>query len=209
MKYARNRGMRTNIFRKFLFEILYVPRKFKNEYPEMEKLFKVSPDPWNFKNSKYESKRFDLMERFVHKVKHDKILEIGCAEGDFTKILSKLSKNVLAVDISKTAVGRAEKICPGVQFLITDFTEAGFCSGRKFDLTIASEVFYYVSEGKLFMFLRRINTKYLLMTNAWTVFRCIEKIIERCGYRKIEDKFLFRLEYLNLKGTHISLWRKL
>lgn len=207
--FVKNKYMGINIFKKYLLESIYSPKKFKNEYAKMDKLFEISPDSWNFQKSKYEANRFKLMKSFVESIKPNTVLEIGCAEGDFTKILSGICRNLLATDISRIALDRAKKVNPGVKFILSDFTEDKSLLSKSFDLVVASEVLYYVPEPKLFNFLRGIKTKHLLTSNAWIVFRRVEKIIARCGYVKIDNKFLFRMEGLNPKGTNISLWRKL
>ncbi|MDB5461458.1 MAG: hypothetical protein JWO72_3199, partial [Caulobacteraceae bacterium] len=73
------------------------------------------------------------------------VLELGCAEGHFTRLLAPTSKRVLAMDISQTAVARARQRCrdlPNTDFRCLDLAREPLPG--TFDLVVCSEVLYYL-----------------------------------------------------------------
>src|SRR5258707_8849986 len=79
-------------------------------------------DPWNYTNCPEETERFGSALKMLDAVRRDEVFEcafeIGCAEGIFTSMLAPRCKSLLAVDVSKEALGRAIKRCAanGVKF---------------------------------------------------------------------------------------------
>lgn len=125
-------------------EMFYRPRWYRDSQDDLERLFQWSEDPWNFENSRYERERLQFLLQIVQQYPHDTVLEVGCAEGLFTSELSKISKEVVAIDVSPTALVRSKQRCPDVTFLHTSLEN--FSSDRKYDLVICSETLYYISD---------------------------------------------------------------
>lgn len=98
-------------------------------------------DPWNFRTSPHELKRFKTMLDFLDAIPHASILEVGCAEGFFTKMLLKKCDDVTAIDISDIALDRAKRYAPQASYIKSSLEEFG--TGKKFDVIICSEVIYY------------------------------------------------------------------
>ena len=76
-----------------------------------------------------------------------RVLELGCAEGLFTEMLSEKADDILAVDISDRALKRASARCAGfenVKFEQHDIAQ-GIHEGV-FDLIICSELLYYLRD---------------------------------------------------------------
>lgn len=72
-------------------------------------------------------------------------MEIACSEGVFTDILAPRVDNLMGVDISPTAIDRAQKRCQKwkhVQFMQLDLMQDPL-PGR-FDLIVCSEVLYFM-----------------------------------------------------------------
>jgi len=83
---------------------------FGKSKKEFEELF-TTEDPWILSN-KVEQLRYKLTLEIINKNREqqkDNILELGCAEGNFTELLSSSGYNVTAVDISEKAINRAKK----------------------------------------------------------------------------------------------------
>ena len=125
-------------------ELFYRPAWYSDGEDDFERLFKWSDDPWNFQQSRYERERLQFLLQIVQQYPHASILEIGCAEGLFTSELSKISKEVVAIDVSPTALVRSKQRCPDVTFLHTSLEN--FSSDRKYDMVICSETLYYISD---------------------------------------------------------------
>jgi len=195
-------------FKKSFLTILDSPHLFSGDLEKFEKLFRQNQDPWNFNSSAYEKKRFSMIMEFVGPIKPQSILELGCAEGHLTKYLWHVCHNIEAVDISKTAIQRVEKIVPGVKFILGDFTKMNF--PKKFSLIVASEVLYYLKEREIIRFFENCQTDYLLTANFWNLFKKKENLIRKYHFKKIKDRWVFHFEFgfPFPKITHICLWKK-
>lgn len=117
---------------------------YSNDHAELERIFRTLKDPWNFESSPYEQERLMLLLQEVKGCPHDSILEVGCAEGVFTSMLSTLSSRVVGIDVSPTAVARARERCPDHTFFATSLES--FESDEKFDLVICAETLYYIED---------------------------------------------------------------
>ena len=73
-------------------------------------------------------------------------LEIGCGEGYGARLLAQVATEVLAIDISGTAIRRAKRLhraCQNLTFERADFLTAPLTSSA-YDLVYCSEVLYYL-----------------------------------------------------------------
>jgi 2-polyprenyl-3-methyl-5-hydroxy-6-metoxy-1,4-benzoquinol methylase len=80
----------------------------------------------------------------VKKYPHDSILEVGCAEGFFTGMLAKHSRDIDAIDVSPTAITRAKERYPEPRFVAASLDD--FRPGRTYDLVICAETLYYIKD---------------------------------------------------------------
>ncbi len=117
---------------------------FPDNYDELEHLFRWSRDPWHFETSAYERERLVSLFETVQQYPHERILEIGCAEGVFTSRLSQISNDVVAIDVSPTALARARERCTNATFIHSSLEE--FRCDRRFDLVVCAETLYYVKD---------------------------------------------------------------
>jgi len=112
-----------------------------------EKTFE-NTDPWGFESWEYEKRKYHEQVLLLGERKFDKVLEIGCAEGVFTEQLSALAREVVGLDIAKLAVKRARQRLRGLSGVRV---ERGSITNHPltpdYDLIVASEVLYYLSEG--------------------------------------------------------------
>ncbi len=114
----------------------------------VKRLFAEREDPFGF-NRDLEQFRFrramDLLA-FVHpEAKFHRALEIGCAEGMFTRILTKRCESLVAVDLSDIAVDRARRACSdlsNIQFAEWDLRKDPL--DGQFDLIVATGVLEYI-----------------------------------------------------------------
>jgi glycosyltransferase involved in cell wall biosynthesis/peptidoglycan/xylan/chitin deacetylase (PgdA/CDA1 family) len=72
--------------------------------------FFAEPDPWDY-GCDYEQSKYRRTLDLLPSGSLDRVVELGCAEGMFTKELAKRAKTLLAVDISDTALNRAREQC--------------------------------------------------------------------------------------------------
>jgi len=125
-------------------ELFYRPTWYSDSQDDFERLFLWSDDPWNFQSSRYEKDRLEFLLQIINNYPCDSILEVGCAEGIFTTHLQNIARQVVAIDISPTALSRARQRCPGTSFSQKDLRD--FTSITRFDLVICSETLYYMKD---------------------------------------------------------------
>jgi peptidoglycan/xylan/chitin deacetylase (PgdA/CDA1 family)/SAM-dependent methyltransferase len=102
-------------------------------------------DPWDYGNSAYERWKFDQTLSLLPTRRFARALELGCAEGHFTSRLAPLVGQLIAIDISPTAIDRARRRCAGldnVQCQVLNL--AGDPLPSKLDLIVCSEVLFYL-----------------------------------------------------------------
>jgi SAM-dependent methyltransferase len=86
-------------------------------------------------------------------------LELGCAEGAFTELLSDKCRNLLAVDLCSTALARARTRCgakPNVRFEQWDLRQWPERPAERHDLIVAVHVLEYIRSPRA---LRRIRSQ--------------------------------------------------
>jgi trans-aconitate methyltransferase len=107
------------------------------------------PDPWKL-DSAPERTRFAETNRHLRQVFGDgvgSLLEIGCGEGLQTEALTGVSRSVTGIDVSPTAIGRARRRLPGVEFAVGDLLSQPWPpEPPRFDVVVACEVLYYLSD---------------------------------------------------------------
>jgi peptidoglycan/xylan/chitin deacetylase (PgdA/CDA1 family) len=107
------------------------------------------PDPFNWACD-FEQTKYRRTLDIVPSDSLERVLEIGCAEGMFTKQLARFAKTLLAADISALALARAQNRCAdcaNVSFRLLDIV-ADDIPGRQ-TLIICSEVLYYLEQERL------------------------------------------------------------
>ncbi|KRE13874.1 NodS family protein [Bosea sp. Root381] len=135
-------------------------RARKSLPPEyFERMFAGTPDPWGFETSPYERAKYEHSIAALGGHHYRQGFEIGCANGVLTRQLARHCDNLLAVDVSETALASARDRCSefhGVRFALMGFpgeapTEATF------DLIVVSEVAYYWDDADLRQAARQLH----------------------------------------------------
>src|SRR5215469_8839718 len=103
--FGHDRWPRTFALLDLILDPLGTPALYNMEF--VERL-----DPWNYDQSPSERLRHSLaagmLDRARDKRNFVRALEIGCAEGHFTQLLSRRCDSLLAVDFSSLALQRAQ-----------------------------------------------------------------------------------------------------
>ncbi|MGQ0648899.1 MAG: glycosyltransferase, partial [Gemmatimonadaceae bacterium] len=111
---------------------------------EFDALFAERADPWSY-SSAYEQTKYEQTLSLLPPGPIARALEIGCAEGHFTRQLAPLVGRLAATDISDVALeGAADRCrnCHNVEFRRLDLVRDPLPRG--FDLIVCSEMLYYV-----------------------------------------------------------------
>lgn len=133
-------------------------------YQKIENLYKTHNDPWRMLGSAYEKDRLIKLLTLVKSVPHKKVLEIGCAKGDFTKALTQIADVVVAIDVAGKAVGLTKKKAPKASVQVATFAnyKAG---GQKFDVIVCAETLYYINDKDQALRKMRTLGHYLLTSH--------------------------------------------
>ncbi|WP_271200508.1 class I SAM-dependent DNA methyltransferase [Methylopila turkensis] len=112
-------------------------------------MFVANPDPWGFETSAYEAAKYDATIAALGGRRYRSALEIGCANGVLTRRLNEHAVDLLAIDVSETALRLAVARCAdlGVRFEQRAFP--GAAPQGRFDLIVMSEVAYYLGDEDL------------------------------------------------------------
>ncbi len=116
-------------------------------------------DPWNFKLSRQERRRYAATLGALGKSRYRHAFEPGCAIGDFTALLAPLCDRVLATEVSLTAARRAVERCadfPRVEIKCEDLRRE--VPRGPFDLVIFGEIGCYFDAPTLVAIGERIAT---------------------------------------------------
>jgi SAM-dependent methyltransferase len=109
-----------------------------------EEKYRDKSDPWDFSDSEYEQRRYQaIIAALAHK-HYSRAFEPGCSIGVLTELLAAICDFVEAIDLSQTAVARAQKRCAhlrNVDVLCASLPERMPVTG--IDLMVLSEIGYY------------------------------------------------------------------
>lgn len=140
-----------------------------------EKLYSQKVDPWNFRNSEYELRKYKRSIQVLGRRNFDSGLELGCSIGVQTGLLSQICNHLTAVDISEVAIGEARKNCSGKSNItFKTMNVVGEFPNGKFDLVTCCEIGYYLTMDHLNKLFLNISDALLpngrLLLVHWTLF---------------------------------------
>lgn len=118
-------------------------------------LFSADPDPWRFRTSGYEQDKYRVTLGALLRDTYETAIEVGCANGVFTRLLAARCRSLTALDASPVALDLAREACvglPNVDFALGAIP-AAFLAGP-FDLIVVSEVLYYLTAADVGLFAR-------------------------------------------------------
>jgi predicted O-methyltransferase YrrM len=117
---------------------------------DFERRYRGHPDPWNYQESDYEQRKYAATLAACGPGPFACALELGGSIGVFSAMLAPRCERLLAIDAAPTAVRSARARLAGypqastiVGAIPTDVPE------HPFDLVIASEILYYLSDDEL------------------------------------------------------------
>jgi SAM-dependent methyltransferase len=110
-------------------------------------------DPWELETSEFERKRYRRLMAMLDRPKYERALEIGCGAGTFTRLLAPLANQLIALDVSDLAIGRAQAAdnTPShVEFRVANIMDYDPKVEGPWDLIVMSETVYFL--GWLYSF---------------------------------------------------------
>ena len=118
-------------------------------------------NPWAY-DSPYEQRKYEQTLELVPRDRPLRGIELACAEGHFTAQLATVVTDLVATDISRTAIGRAGARCRASGLNHVKFDQLDFFNNPlpgMFDLIVCSEVLYEAgTREKLEQIARNIAT---------------------------------------------------
>jgi 2-polyprenyl-3-methyl-5-hydroxy-6-metoxy-1,4-benzoquinol methylase len=113
----------------------------------------VVPDPWHL-DSEQEHARFRATSERLERAfgRPGTILEVGCGEGMQSEYFARQCDRVTGIDVSARAIERARQRLPSAELLVGDlFAQPWSGETDRFDVVVACEVLYYMSDGPKFL----------------------------------------------------------
>jgi trans-aconitate methyltransferase len=120
-----------------------VPEAFEQRY-------RANPDPWRFATSVYERERYEITLKALTRDAYPHAFEPGCSIGELTALLAPRCGDLLATDVSPTAVEQARRRCAeydNVRIECADLRTASL--NAPLDLIVLSELAYYFQVEQL------------------------------------------------------------
>ncbi len=140
-----------------------------------EDMYRDNPDPWDFETSDYEAKKYQTTLNSLPHNRYSNALEIGGSIGVLTALLAPRCDSLLSIDVSETAQQKAIARCQDlsqVRFKIAQVPQA--YPEEMFDLTLLSEVGYYLSWDDLKktqqLIIKHLHVGGHLLLIHWTLF---------------------------------------
>ena len=111
-----------------------------------EAVYGANEDPWQFETSLYERDKYAATIAALPRSDYKSGFEIGCSIGVLTHQLATRCHQLLSVDVSETALGKARKrLVDAPQVRIENRMVPADFPNEQFDLILVSEVGYYLS----------------------------------------------------------------
>jgi cyclopropane fatty-acyl-phospholipid synthase-like methyltransferase len=115
-----------------------------------EGLYRAEADPWGFATSAYEQAKYDATLAALGTERSHRALEVGCAIGVLTTRLATVCDQLLAVEVSETALEAARSRCAALtNVALQRMSLPAEAPEGQFDLIVLSEVAYYWDDADL------------------------------------------------------------
>ncbi|TES89240.1 MAG: class I SAM-dependent methyltransferase [Desulfobacteraceae bacterium] len=134
-------------YHKYVFD--QSERKFLGHFEEMYKAEKKGAfDSWRQDDLRLLD--VNICRAILDQYIFTNVLDVGCGKGAFTQFLKKQNNDVLALDISSTAIERAKVRYPDIRFQQADVTQRDWLqiAGRGYDLVSCLELLSYVEDWR-------------------------------------------------------------
>ncbi len=179
-----------------------------------EAKYRTAADPWNFVDSPYEQRRYDEVIRRLDRRHFRRAFEPGCSIGILTERLAAICEELIAIDISPTAVARARVRCaqwPGVTAEVGALPQS--IPEGQFDLVVFSEIGYYFTSDALAalsaLLASRLASDGILMAVHW-LGHSHDHVLTGDEVHEVlgATTSLARMNARRYEGFRIEMWRR-
>ena len=111
---------------------------------------------------KWPESKQEAVRNILKDLDFDSVLEVGCGDGEFSKLLLEKSRNVTGIDLSLERI----KSSPLRISIHKDFLKAYFDPNQKFDLVCCSHVLLHIKPEDVMEFynkMKQLSNKYILL----------------------------------------------
>jgi cyclopropane fatty-acyl-phospholipid synthase-like methyltransferase len=126
---------------------------------EFEARYSADPDPWGYKTSDYERRKYEATLAACGGGPFAHALELGGSIGVFSELLAPRCERLSTIDAAPTAVAAARVRlagAPHVRVMLGAIPDA--LPDARFDLVVASEILYYLIAPELDRTLERLES---------------------------------------------------
>jgi SAM-dependent methyltransferase len=110
-------------------------------------------DQWALDTDPFEAAKYQRQLELIGDRRYERVLEVGCGSGVFTRLLGRLAKRVVALDVSAAAIERARAagdVGGAIDYRVASAIGYEPQADCPFDLVVMSETIYYI--GWLYTF---------------------------------------------------------
>jgi len=140
--------MRLKNHKEFIFKKINGKLKFVGDF---ESLYKNQNDPWQQSGKEgeislyYSHSRKRLVNQ-LKKLNSNSLLEVGCGLGYTTQIIQESIPEcyVVGMDISKTAIVKANNLFPNLNFIKGDISSFNLLLEEKYDIIVLNQLLWYI-----------------------------------------------------------------
>jgi ubiquinone/menaquinone biosynthesis C-methylase UbiE len=124
-------------------------QKKKNEISHFSELPHIWWGARTIAGKKRYLNKLQKLKEYVNLKSGSKVLEIGCGDGEFTKLVAKLNSHVIATDITPTVIKRAKARLhlKNVRFMVDDSEKLSFPT-KTFDLVCGVSILHHIDTRK-------------------------------------------------------------
>jgi SAM-dependent methyltransferase len=132
--------------KKIWFRIVGRDLRYSSDYEKLDRIYMVG-DPWRMASPSEEYRLAETNRIILGNFgRVGSLLEIGCGEGHQSLKLREVCGRLIGLDVSTRAVERARRRFPGGEFFVADIFSQEVGAQAPFDLVVACEVLYYMSD---------------------------------------------------------------
>jgi predicted TPR repeat methyltransferase len=104
-------------------------------------------DPWDLEISDYDQEKYSREMALLAPRRFERVLELGCAGGAFTRRLAGIADHIVAIDVAARAIERA--LAAGteggrIEYRVGDVMAFDPVDEKQWDLVVLSETIYYL-----------------------------------------------------------------
>ena len=153
-------------YHKYVFDV--PERRFVGNFEQMYQAEGVEKfDSWHQDDIRHLPRR--ILLDTISDINFEVVVDLGCGKGSFTHVLKRKNNYVAGIDISPTAIHRAEERYPDIDFINMDVNDldrlSAFIRGIKapVSLVCAREILSYLVKWEDILKLLSTYTQYLVI----------------------------------------------